>query len=221
MGMDALQAQSEYIDCVQAWFKEQSPEMGCHASEGLKQTKITSRFQSHRDSRANEHVDDTLLLGSAPFRGIGVIGREGLNSGCVDSPDRTSEEREGDKRDAANEHEDIFSWAKEGFVDKVLAWLDGENEPAEGGEIGPLPRHVDTRDEEGRTLLHWAVDGNHGALVKVLLARGADVTATDKEGDTCLDYARLCEHKELVDLLVEREAITQERKTKETSWCQE
>ena len=33
-----------------------------------------------------------------------------------------------------------------------------------------------TQDEEGRSLLHWAVDGNHMPLIKALLEVGVDTT---------------------------------------------
>ncbi len=58
------------------------------------------------------------------------------------------------------------------------------------------------QDEEGRSLLHWAVDGGHEALVVELLKRGADVALKDSQGDTALDYAELCEYEELAALLV-------------------
>lgn len=61
---------------------------------------------------------------------------------------------------------------------------------------------INRQDEEGRSLLHWAVDGGHAALVECLLGRGADVGARDSQGDTPLDYAELCEYAELAALLV-------------------
>ena len=58
------------------------------------------------------------------------------------------------------------------------------------------------KDEEGRSLLHWAVDGGHASLVECLLGRGAKADVKDSEGDTPLDYAELCEYTELAERLV-------------------
>lgn len=63
-------------------------------------------------------------------------------------------------------------------------------------------RHSTHKDEEGRSPLHWAVDGGHAALVECLLGRGADVGLKDSQGDTALDYAELCEYEEIAAVLV-------------------
>lgn len=51
--------------------------------------------------------------------------------------------------------------------------------------------HLDTRDAEGRTALHYAVDSCYPQGVQMLLTAGADPTITDEQGRTPLRYASL------------------------------
>ena len=48
---------------------------------------------------------------------------------------------------------------------------------------------VDVRDVDGTTPLHWAVRGDHAAVVDALLAAGADASARDRYGVTPLELA--------------------------------
>jgi hypothetical protein len=49
--------------------------------------------------------------------------------------------------------------------------------------------HVDARDSQGRTPLHWAVWGDHESLVDYLLQHSCNVNARDYEGGTPLHWA--------------------------------
>lgn len=48
---------------------------------------------------------------------------------------------------------------------------------------------VDTRDEQGRTPLHWAAIWARADQAELLLAKGADVMAKDYQGNTPLHFA--------------------------------
>ncbi|XP_015282809.1 PREDICTED: acyl-CoA-binding domain-containing protein 6 [Gekko japonicus] len=61
---------------------------------------------------------------------------------------------------------------------------------------------VNTKDEKGRALLHWASDRGHKELVSVLLQHTADVNSQDDEGQTALHYASTCEFSDIVELLL-------------------
>ena len=51
------------------------------------------------------------------------------------------------------------------------------------------------------TALHYAADRGYGNLVAMLLRNGANPTVVDEEGQTALDYAKLCEHEEVIAML--------------------
>lgn len=61
---------------------------------------------------------------------------------------------------------------------------------------------LDAKDEEGRTMLHWAVDRSQIAVVELLVKHEADINIQDQDGMTCLHYAVNCENIELAMLLV-------------------
>ncbi|XP_032802655.1 acyl-CoA-binding domain-containing protein 6 isoform X2 [Petromyzon marinus] len=61
---------------------------------------------------------------------------------------------------------------------------------------------INQRDEEGRTLLHWACDRGHLETVELLLKRGANVNSQDDEGQTALHYACGCDFPAAVRLLL-------------------
>ncbi|KAI3735430.1 hypothetical protein L6452_14927 [Arctium lappa] len=67
---------------------------------------------------------------------------------------------------------------------------------------------VDTKDSEGRTPLHWAVDRGHIDVAELLLDKNADVNLKDNEGQTALHYAAVCEREAIGELLVKRNAGT-------------
>uniref|UniRef100_A0A8C5SAA1 Acyl-CoA-binding domain-containing protein 6 n=1 Tax=Laticauda laticaudata TaxID=8630 RepID=A0A8C5SAA1_LATLA len=48
---------------------------------------------------------------------------------------------------------------------------------------------VNTKDDKGRALLHWACERGHKGLATVLLQHTADVNSQDDEGQTALHYA--------------------------------
>ena len=65
------------------------------------------------------------------------------------------------------------------------------------------PALIQERDEERRSLLHWAADGNHKEAIRVLVALGADINALDDEELSPLTYAVCNDYVEAVKLLVE------------------
>ena len=69
------------------------------------------------------------------------------------------------------------------------------------------PRYVDGVDGSGRTLLHYAAEGDQIAVVKYLLENGASVNAEDKDGYFPFDAANQGQgSKEVKDLLAEAAA---------------
>ncbi|KAK9759062.1 Mind bomb SH3 repeat domain [Popillia japonica] len=64
-----------------------------------------------------------------------------------------------------------------------------------------VPNMVDARSG-GKTPLQVAAHQGHVAIVRELLSKGADVNASDNDGDTCLHYAAFGNQPEVVDLLI-------------------
>jgi len=65
---------------------------------------------------------------------------------------------------------------------------------------------VDSRDKEGRTVLHLAAGRGREDIVTLLLKHGADINAKDKYGYTLLHWAVSSKNKNMVELLVARGA---------------
>ena len=61
---------------------------------------------------------------------------------------------------------------------------------------------IDTKDNEGRSPLHYACNNGLSDIVKMLVEAGAGVRDTDNEGDTCLILAAYFGHTETVRYLV-------------------
>ena len=61
---------------------------------------------------------------------------------------------------------------------------------------------IETKDDLGRSPLHWACRSGALAVVKMLVKAGAEVRVTDNDGDTCLTLAAYFGHTETVHYLV-------------------
>lgn len=66
-----------------------------------------------------------------------------------------------------------------------------------------LKRKVNTRDNHGRTQLHYAVYSDNVNAVKILLLNGGDVTQTSNKGNTPLHIAVSKGSKEMVEVLLQ------------------
>ena len=60
---------------------------------------------------------------------------------------------------------------------------------------------VNTRSEEGQTLLHWAAQAGHLDAVELLIRNGADPNIADRSGKTPLRVAREKGHRQVADFL--------------------
>ncbi|KAG9270182.1 acyl-CoA-binding domain-containing protein 6 isoform X1 [Astyanax mexicanus] len=89
------------------------------------------------------------------------------------------------------EDKNIFDFCRENNIEQVSRALSAKT------------ADVNTKDEEGRALLHWACDRGHKELVSLLLSNNADINCQDDEGQTPLHYASACEFAEIVELLLE------------------
>lgn len=206
-GISKAEAQAQYVACVQAWYGDDAVfNSSSNPSSSTPFAPRTTDTAYHSGGGGGGGTsEDNFSFGSNQVRALGAIGLEGLIAGSAGRRRKGGREEGGEEQDEEAETQNIFYYAKRGMMEDVMARLD------QGGKEGEEV-HIDIRDEEGRTLLHWAVDGDHQVLVDLLLARGADVTTKDGEGETPLDYARLCEHEALVKVLVKWEAATAARR---------
>ncbi|MCI4380497.1 hypothetical protein PGIGA_G00240560 [Pangasianodon gigas] len=89
------------------------------------------------------------------------------------------------------EDKNIFDYCRENNIEQIRSALSTHNVD------------VNTKDEEGRALLHWACDRGHKELVTFLLNNNANINSQDNEGQTPLHYASACEFGEIVELLLQ------------------
>src|SRR5271170_4190594 len=82
---------------------------------------------------------------------------------------------------------EIHEAAKKGDLEKVKALVSANH------------TLVSSKDDSGRTPLHWAAAGGYKELVQFLLDNKADPRAKDSNGETPLDLAAF--HKDVADLL--------------------
>jgi len=68
------------------------------------------------------------------------------------------------------------------------------------------PTLVNTRNENGKTVLHYAAQGGHADLVAVLIQAGASVDSANSAGETPLHYASAMGHEEVVRVLLDHHA---------------
>lgn len=64
------------------------------------------------------------------------------------------------------------------------------------------PSDLDSLDEQGMSLLHWATDRNSVDIIDYLVKCGANVNQLDAEQQTALHYAASCGHVEAVRCLL-------------------
>ena len=57
---------------------------------------------------------------------------------------------------------------------------------------------MNVADDGGLTPLHYAAEGLHKGMVEMLIAKGADVNAKDKEGLTPFDKAMMAESRRVI-----------------------
>jgi ankyrin repeat protein len=73
---------------------------------------------------------------------------------------------------------------------------------------------ADSKDKDKRTPLSWAAERGHGAVVKLLVEKGADVKSKDTSyGQTPLLRAAANGHEAAVKLLVEKGADVESKDT--------
>ncbi|XP_076672885.1 uncharacterized protein LOC143371523 [Andrena cerasifolii] len=65
-----------------------------------------------------------------------------------------------------------------------------------------IDRNVNTRDNYGRTKLHYAVDSDNINAVKILIQNGGDVTQASNKGNTPLHIAVSKGNKEMTEVLL-------------------
>lgn len=58
--------------------------------------------------------------------------------------------------------------------------------------------------QQGLSPLHFAADRGFLDILKCLIEAGADIHSTDGDGQSALDYARMCEHEDIITYLESR-----------------
>ncbi len=71
---------------------------------------------------------------------------------------------------------------------------------------GPSASDVNWKDQNGKTLLHYAAWKGHKESAELLIANGADVNAKDDKGGTPLHVAAWEGHTEVAELFIAKGA---------------
>jgi len=90
--------------------------------------------------------------------------------------------------------QEIHEAAKEGYLEKVKMLLEKD------------PQLINTKDETGRTPLHWACRGVHIKIVEYLIENGADVNARDINNVTPLHSLSYRGQTDCIELLIKNGA---------------
>ena len=72
---------------------------------------------------------------------------------------------------------------------------------------------IDVQDDEGRTILHRAIEDDYSYLAELMLENGANPNIEDKNGDTPLDYAEYRGCHEVIEKLITKGAIKRDRQS--------
>lgn len=68
-------------------------------------------------------------------------------------------------------------------------------------------KELNSLDENGLGLIHWAADHGNAEILEILLTqKEIDINLQDSEGQSALHYAASCEHFECVKILLENNA---------------
>jgi ankyrin repeat protein len=95
--------------------------------------------------------------------------------------------------------QEVFDLLRKGDVQAVRALVE------------KTPKLVDTRDGDGRTLLHYAASGGDAALVSFLISKGAQLEVEDAHHKTALHTAAMNDRKDAVATLLNRGAALEAR----------
>lgn len=90
--------------------------------------------------------------------------------------------------DIADENKTVFDYCKEGNLRKFETLLHSID--------------MNTVDEEGMGLIHWATDRGSYDIVKLLVEKKADINLKDAENQTALHYAASCGHESIAEFLL-------------------
>ncbi|XP_061188342.1 acyl-CoA-binding domain-containing protein 6-like [Saccostrea echinata] len=89
-----------------------------------------------------------------------------------------------------DENKTAFDWCKDGDTSHLLQYLKKSK------------TDVNSKDENGMTLLHWTCDRGNLDMLNALLGLDADPNIQDSDGQSALHYAVSCEHQEIVERLL-------------------
>jgi ankyrin repeat protein len=117
-----------------------------------------------------------------------------VTTSCIASAQATASQKTAPAKLAASDMSVIRDAANSGDWKKIKAILHDN------------PGLVFSKDDDGKTPLHYASTQGQKDVVEMLLARKVDVNARDKDGGTPLYYAAKYGSKDVVELLLANKA---------------
>jgi ankyrin repeat protein len=123
-----------------------------------------------------------------------------------------------DLQDTSDGYSALMRASQSGHLEAVRLLLGGGRVDVNKLELEDTGAQVELRRLDGNTALSFSTNRNHTDISKLLLEHGADPNSQNNKGESVLMYAAEAGNAEIVQLLLVRGAIAEQRSHSPRSW---